>query len=176
MNSRLIQLVLFDVDGVLTDGGLYVGPDGEIFKKFNAKDGVAVALLKTHGIQVGVISGKASKALDFRIKQLDFDHSITGCSNKLSALEVLLERIELGFDQVAFVGDDIIDIPVMKKVGLSIAPADAHELAIKAAHHVTLTKGGKGVARESAEFVLRKSGLSLSDMYLDMLGADAITQ
>ena len=176
MNSRLIQLVLFDVDGVLTDGGLYVGPDGEVFKKFNAKDCVAVALLKTHGIQVGVISGKASKALDFRIKQLDFDHSITGCSNKLSALEVLLERIELGFDQVAFVGDDIIDIPVMKKVGLSIAPADAHELAIKAAHYVTLLKGGKGVARESAELVLRKSGLSLSEMYLDMLGAHEITQ
>jgi 3-deoxy-D-manno-octulosonate 8-phosphate phosphatase (KDO 8-P phosphatase) len=176
MNSRSIQLVLFDVDGVLTDGGLYVGPDGEVFKKFNAKDGVAVALLKTHGVQVGVISGKASKALDFRIKQLDFDHSITGCSNKLSALEVLLERIELGFDQVAFVGDDIIDIPVMKKVGISIAPADAHELAIKAAHYVTLSKGGKGVARESAELVLRKSGLSLSDMYLDMLGAHEITQ
>ena len=79
--------------------------------------------------QVGVISGKASKALDFRIKQLGFDHAITGCSDKLSALEMLLERIELGFDQVAFVGDDIIDVAVMQKVGFSIAPADAHELA-----------------------------------------------
>jgi len=176
MNSRPIQLVLFDVDGVLTDGSLYVGLDGEVFKKFNAKDGVAVTLLKAHGIQVGVISGKASKALDFRIKQLDFDHSITGCSNKLSALECLLERIGLGFDQVAFVGDDIIDIPVMKKVGLSIAPADAHELAINAAHYVTLLKGGEGVARESAELILRKSGLSLSDMYVDMLGSHEITQ
>lgn len=176
MNSKSIQLVLFDVDGVLTDGGLYVGPDGEVFKKFNAKDGVAVALLKTHGIQVGVISGKGSKALDFRINQLNFDHSITGCSNKLSALEALLERIDLGFDQVAFVGDDIIDIPVMKKVGISIAPADAHELAIAAAHFVTSKKGGEGVARESAEFILRKSGLSLSDMYLDVLGVYEITQ
>jgi 3-deoxy-D-manno-octulosonate 8-phosphate phosphatase (KDO 8-P phosphatase) len=107
---------------------------------------------------------------------LDFDHSITGCSNKLFALEMLLERIELGFDQAAFVGDDIIDIPVMKKVGLSIAPADAHGLAIKEAHFVTLSKSGEGVARESAELVLRKSELSLSDIYLDMLGAHEITQ
>ena len=169
-------MVLFDVDGVLTDGSLYIGADGELFKKFNAKDGVAIALLKANGIQVGVISGKASKALDFRIKQLGFDHSITGCSDKLSALEMLLERIELGFDQVAFVGDDIIDVAVMQKVGFSIAPADAHELAINAAHYVTLSKGGEGVARESAELILRNSGLSLSDMYLDMLGRHEITE
>lgn len=88
----------------------------------------------------------------------------------MAALEILLERIDLGFNQVAFVGDDSIDVAVIQKVGFSIAPADAHELAIKAAHYVTLSKGGEGVARESAELILRNSGLSLSDMCLDMLG------
>ena len=95
-------MVLFDVDGVLTDGSLYIGADGELFKKFNG-----------------------------------FDQAITGCSDKLSALEMLLERIELGFDQVAFVGDDIIDIAVMHKVDFSIAPADAHEFTIISAYYVT---------------------------------------
>ena len=107
---------------------------------------------------------------------MGFDHAITGCSDKLSALTLLLERIELECDQVAFVGDEIIDIVVMQKVGFSIAPADVHELAIKAAYYVTLSKGGEGVARESAELVLRDSGVSLYNMYLDMLGRHEVIQ
>jgi len=176
MDTKAIRLVLFDVDGVLTDGTLYIGPDGEVFKAFNAKDGVAISLLKMHGIKVGIISGKASKALDFRIKQLGIDHSITGCSDKLSALNSLITKTKCKLDQIAFVGDDIIDIAVMKKVALSIAPADAHPLAIDAAHYVSLAKGGEGVARESAEYILQNAGLSLEDMYADMVGQYDINQ
>lgn len=176
MRSKSIRLVLFDVDGVLTDGGLYVGPDGEVFKKFNAKDGVAVALLKTHGFKVGIISGKASKALEYRIQQLGLGYAITGCVDKLVALEVLLVDANIEFDEVAFVGDDIIDIPVMRKVALSIAPADGHELAVKSADYVTSAKGGEGVARESAEFVLKNAGFSLLDMYRNLSDDCVITQ
>jgi len=174
MNFSGIRLVLFDVDGVLTDGSLYTGPDGEICKSFNAKDGVAIALLKKYGIKAGVISGKASKALDFRIKQLKFDYAITGCSDKLAALKEIMKCASLNLDQIAFVGDDIIDIPVMKEVGLGIAPMDAHELVINCAIHVTQAKGGGGVARETAEFILKGTGLSLREMYSGMVGG--ITQ
>ena len=110
MNFSRIRLVLFDVDGVLTDGSLYIGPDGEICKSFNAKDGVAIALLKKFQIKAGVISGKSSKALDFRIKELRFDYAITGCSDKLVALSEIMKCANLTSDQIAFVGDDIIDI------------------------------------------------------------------
>jgi len=171
-----IRLVIFDVDGVLTDGGLYVGENGEMFKKFNAKDGVAVSLLKNYGLKVGLVSGKKSKGLDFRINELRFDYAITDCRDKLSAVETLLDRIELKFSQVAFVGDDVLDVPVMKKTGLSIAPADGHPLAKQMAHIVTLAKGGEGVARESAEYILKESGITLEMMYADLMASGDFTQ
>lgn len=176
MVSQSIRLVLFDVDGVLTDGSLFIGPEGEVFKSFNAKDGVAVALLKSHGIKVGIISGKASKALDWRVDQLGLDYAITGCQDKLAALNVLLDGTDLSFENVVFVGDDIIDISVMEKVAFSIAPADAHQLAIECAEFVTSCKGGEGVARESAELILKNAGLSLSEMYTGMGGHHNVAQ
>ena len=171
-----IRLVLFDVDGVLTDGGLYVGENGEMFKKFNAKDGVAVSLLHKNGLKVGLVSGKKSRALDFRINELGFDYAITDCKDKLSAVKNLLDCIELKFSQVAFIGDDVLDVPVMKKTGLSIAPADGHPLAKQIAHIVTLAKGGEGVARESAEHILKESGLTLEMMYADVMASSDFTQ
>lgn len=170
INTDQIRLVLFDVDGVLTDGSLFIGPDGEICKSFNAKDGVAVTLLQKHNILVGIISGKASEALNFRIRQLNFDFAITGCSDKLSAVEEIMESAGLNSSQIAFVGDDIIDISVMKKVALGIAPSDAHQLVIDCANHITKSKGGDGVARETAEFILSNTGLSLCEMYAGLVG------
>jgi 3-deoxy-D-manno-octulosonate 8-phosphate phosphatase (KDO 8-P phosphatase) len=176
MDTQAIKLVIFDVDGVLTDGILYIGAEGEVVKAFNAKDGVAIALLKKHGIQVGIISGKASKALDFRINQLGIELAITGCSDKVVALKKLMASARVELDQIAFVGDDIIDIGVMQKVALSIAPSDAHQLVIDAALYITQAKGGQGVARESAEYILKNSGLALEDMYFDMVGDVQIDQ
>lgn len=170
VNTDQIRLVLFDVDGVLTDGTLFIGPDGEICKSFNAKDGVAVALLQKYEIMVGVISGKKSKALDYRIKQLNFDFAVTGCNDKLNALNEIIKSSSLNLSQIAFVGDDIIDMPIMKKVALGIAPSDAHQLVIDCANHVTQSKGGSGVARETAEFILNNAGLSLERMYLGLVG------
>ena len=176
MDTKAIRLVLFDVDGVLTDGTLYIGAEGEVFKAFNARDGVAISLLKKHGIQVGIISGKASKALDFRINQLGVEFAITGCNDKVAALKELMHIAKVELKQIAFVGDDIIDIGVMKKVALSIAPSDAHQLVIDMAHYITSAKGGQGVARESAEYILQNSGLTLKEMYSDMVGHFQIDQ
>jgi 3-deoxy-D-manno-octulosonate 8-phosphate phosphatase (KDO 8-P phosphatase) len=164
-----IRLVLFDVDGVLTDGALHIGTDGEAFKCFNAKDGVAVALLRAHGIRCGVISGKASTALDYRTWQLKFDLAVTGCHDKLTAYAEIKRELALEDAQIAFVGDDVIDLPVMQRVGLSYAPADAHSLVLGLAGHVTRAKGGQGVAREVAEHLLMLGGLGLEVAYQPLL-------
>jgi 3-deoxy-D-manno-octulosonate 8-phosphate phosphatase (KDO 8-P phosphatase) len=119
---------------------------------------------------VGVIPGKASKALDYRIRQLNFDFSITGCNDKLNALDKIMKSSSLNPRQIAFAGDDIIDIPIMKKAVLSIASSDAHQLVIDCANHVTQSKGGDGVARETAEFILSNAGLSLIEMYTGLVG------
>lgn len=164
-----VRLVLFDVDGVLTDGTLHIGADGEVVKNFNAKDGVAVALLKAHGIRSGILSGKASAALDYRVCQLKFDVAVTGCHNKLEAYDKLKRELKLADEQVAFVGDDIIDLPVMQQVALSYAPADAHELILGMASHVTRMRGGQGVAREVVEHLLQLGGLSLDAVYAPLI-------
>lgn len=164
-----IRLLLLDVDGVLTDGQLHIGAGGELYKSFNAKDGVAVALLRAHGIRTGIISGKSSPALDYRARQLKLDFVITGCHDKLTAYEQIKAQEQLTDQEIAFVGDDVIDLPVMQRCALSYAPADAHILALQAARHVTLSKGGQGVAREVAEHLLLQAGLSLSEAYRPLL-------
>lgn len=165
------RLVLFDVDGVLTDGTLWIGPQGEAVKGFNAKDGVAVALLRKYGIACGVVSGKASGALDFRIQQLGFDVAITGCHDKLGAIESWLADKDYGLESVVFVGDDVIDVQIMQQVGAAFAPADAHPLAIQSASHVSQAEGGRGVAREVVEHILLGQGFGLEEIYEGLFGA-----
>ncbi|WP_226662959.1 KdsC family phosphatase [Microbulbifer aggregans] len=170
-----IQLVLFDVDGVLTDGGLNITSEGEIYKQFNVKDGVAIALLKAHGIRTGVVSGKQSAALDYRCKQLALDVIITGCSDKLSAAQRLVSEMNIAPSQIVFVGDDIIDLSVMDFVGVSYSPADGHVLAKRRADIILECPGGAGVAREVAEHILFSRGLSLEEMYQPLLIKDERT-
>lgn len=164
-----VRLVLFDVDGVLTDGTLHISGDGECFKSFNAKDGVAIALLRTHGINCGIISGKASRSLDYRARELKLEIIVTGCHNKLIAYNDLKHKLGLTHEQIVFVGDDVIDLPVMKAVGVSYAPCDAHELVRNQASHITTSAGGHGVAREVAEHILQQGGLSLEESYQCLL-------
>jgi 3-deoxy-D-manno-octulosonate 8-phosphate phosphatase (KDO 8-P phosphatase) len=147
-------MVLLDVDGVMTDGSIYICKDGEFFKPFNVKDGLAIELLRCHNILVGVISGKASSALDTRCQQLGFDEIITGCKNKLPALIDICSKYEITSDQIAFLGDDVLDIPIFETVGLSAAPVDSHILAIQKADWVSSTKGGEGVVREFVDLLL----------------------
>lgn len=167
-----IRLVLFDVDGVLTDGSLHIGDSGEHAKVFNVRDGIAIGLLRTHGIKSGVISGKASGPLDFRIRQLGFDASVTGRLDKLPAYAQMLSELGIRDEEVAYVGDDVVDLAVMRRVGVSYAPADAHALVREQASHVLQARGGQGVAREVAEHVLMAAGMTLAQVYAHMLDAD----
>lgn len=171
LRSR-IELMLFDVDGVLTDGTLLIGPEGEALKPFNVRDGVAVGLLRQHGIKSGVLSAKSSQPLKTRATQLGMDVVKIGFSHKLDAIRQIAEEHGIAPAQIGFAGDDIIDIPVMRVVGASYAPADAHPLVIEAADHVTQAGGGRGVAREIAEDLLVARGLSLAEMYAHLLGDD----
>lgn len=167
-----IELVLFDVDGVLTDGTLLIGLEGEALKPFNVRDGVASGLLRQHGIKSGVLSAKSSQPLKTRATQLGMEVIKIGFSQKLDAIREIAEEHGISPARIAFVGDDIIDIPVMKIIGASYAPADAHPLVLATARHVTQARGGRGVAREVAEDLLAAKGLSLADMYAHMLGND----
>ena len=166
----MIKLVLFDVDGVLTDGTIWMdGSGGEVVKGFNVQDGLAVSLLHLHGIRCGVLSGKASAPLDARIKQLGFDVAVTGTLGKLEALVAITAEQGVSNEEVAYVGDDVVDLPLAGVVGRFYAPSDAHPVVLAAADVVLSRPGGRGVAREAAEVVLAARGLSLEEMYRPLL-------
>ena len=160
-----IRLVLFDVDGVLTDGSLIFDSTGEALKTFNVRDGLAIALLRVHGIRSGVLSGKTSGALDFRIQQLGFDVAVTGQLAKSEAFEAICIEEALENLSIAYVGDDVVDLPLAGRAGRFYAPADAHPLVMRRADHILTARGGHGAAREVAEHVLMSGGLSLEQAY-----------
>lgn len=169
MYRGAVRLVLFDVDGVLTDGLLHVTADGEFMKSFHAHDGVAVALLRAHGIRMGILSGKHSGALTWRAAQLGVDVLVTGCDDKAVGYADIKVRQRLGDHEIAYVGDDVNDLAVIERVGVSYAPADAHRLVRARVDHVVRRAGGRGVAREVAEHLLTGAGLSLDDAYRPLL-------
>lgn len=160
-----IALVVFDVDGVLTDGTLSYSASGEEVKHFNVKDGVGVKLLQTYGVEVAIISAKDSAPLTKRAKDLGVQHFFPGSKDKMSVLKGLLQQLDLSLDQVAYVGDDVIDLKVMQHVHLSIAPADAYAMVKRCAGVVTEALGGKGVAREVADLLLA-SRMDLDEAYI----------
>ena len=165
--AKQIKLVIFDVDGVLTDGMLNYGNEGELFKQFNVKDGVGIKLLQQYDIQVAVITAKDSKPLQQRMKDLLVENFYPACHNKNQAFLEILEKLSLNTDQVAYVGDDVIDLPVMNQVGLAIAVQDAHHFVKKTADYITLAKGGEGVAREVADLIL-DAQFDLDTLYHNM--------
>jgi 3-deoxy-D-manno-octulosonate 8-phosphate phosphatase (KDO 8-P phosphatase) len=152
--AREIRLLVLDVDGVLTDGGLGYGPRGEVLKTFHVRDGHGVKLVQAAGIDVAVISGRRFAAVDVRCRQLGVRHVIQGADDKSRALDTLLARLGLTAMQVACIGDDTPDIPLFARVGLAFAVADAHPLALAAAHRRTRLNGGRGAVREVCDFLL----------------------
>lgn len=149
-----IRLVLFDVDGVLTDGNIYLDDAGTEFKAFNTHDGHGIRLLLHYGFEVGVITGRTSKALGHRMRDLGVKHVHQGCKDKFLAFRELLSRLGLDERQAAYVGDDIFDLQVMTRCGLAVAVADAHAYVKQHAHCETANPGGRGAAREVCELVL----------------------
>jgi 3-deoxy-D-manno-octulosonate 8-phosphate phosphatase (KDO 8-P phosphatase) len=178
-NCKDIKIVLFDVDGVMTDGSIYINEQGEFFKSFNVKDGLAIELLRSHNVLTGIISGKSSPALNKRCQQLGFDEIMMGCKNKLPALLNICSKYNTSFSQVAFLGDDVLDIPIFEKFGLAVAPSDAHSLAIEYADWVTELKGGQGMVREFTDsFLVNKLSSTLHELYkplLEKICADDVT-
>lgn len=149
-----VGLVVFDVDGVLTDGSLLYGNGGEIIKTFHVHDGVGIKLLEDNGIPVAVISAKSSVPLAKRVAELGITHFKPGSSNKVDALNAVIGATGTRLEHVVYVGDDMIDLPPMKLVGISLAPADAYIRVREQADMVLKTAGGRGVAREVADLVL----------------------
>lgn len=154
-----IRLVLTDVDGVLTAGELIFAPgqDGEA-KPFNVKDGVAFGMLRRVGHKTGIVTGRASDAVRRRAAELKVDCLVEGCSDKLAALADLLARFDLPADAVAYIGDDVQDLPLLAAVGLSAAPADADPRVRRRALLVTRAAGGRGAFRELVERLLTAQG------------------
>ena len=162
-----IEMVIFDVDGVLTDGRLYLGNDGNEYKAFHIRDGHGIKMLLETGVDVAIISGRHAASVERRMADLGIRHVALGVQDKLAAFNSLLERLDLTADQVAFVGDDLIDLPVMSQVGLAIAVQDADPFVKQHAHWQTPSPGGRGAAREVCELLLEARGqlAALRDRY-----------
>ncbi|MEP7243193.1 MAG: 3-deoxy-manno-octulosonate-8-phosphatase KdsC [Gammaproteobacteria bacterium] len=149
-----IQLLVLDVDGVLTDGRIYFGPRGEVLKVFDVRDGYGIKLLMKAGVQVAIITGRRSAMVAARAKELGIKHVFQGAQDKLPVFERLCKKLKLTAAQCAYVGDDVVDVPVMEAVGLSFAVADAHPEALKAADMATPNAGGRGAVRDICDLLI----------------------
>ena len=159
--AKDIKLVVFDVDGVLTDSGLYFSDDGREFKKFNSKDGLGLSWLAQTDITVAIITGRTSPIVAERMKALKINHVYQGRMNKLETYHNLLNALQLNHSQAAYVGDDAIDVAIMKECILPIAVADAHDSAKYVAKWITNNKGGYGAGREVCDLLLNAQGKML---------------
>ncbi len=165
-----IKLLVLDVDGVLTNGSLYYGPSGESQKRFHVRDGLGIRMLQHFGVQVAVISARRSSLVEKRMSDLKIAHWHTGQEDKLAALAEIHRSEGLTFAQTAYVGDDLLDVPVMRKVGAAFAVRDAHPYTKTAAHHTTAALGGEGAVREVADAIL-EAQLGTSQAYEAFLSA-----
>jgi YrbI family 3-deoxy-D-manno-octulosonate 8-phosphate phosphatase len=152
---RIIKGVVLDVDGVLTDGGMYYGVGGEIMKKFNARDGMGIELMKQNGIRVAIISGENIDIIRRRAEKLGLEDVYIGITDKLSSVKDFATRYNLKLDDIAYIGDDINDLQPLEAVGFAVAVADAQEEVKLVADLVLEKKGGDGAVREFADYVLR---------------------
>jgi 3-deoxy-D-manno-octulosonate 8-phosphate phosphatase (KDO 8-P phosphatase) len=156
LDARLerVRLVSLDVDGVMTDGGLYYAEDGGELRRFNVRDGMGIKALMTAGIPVAFVTSSRTRAIGNRAAALGVPHCLLGVEDKLAALERLCETLRVGLNEVAHVADDVNDLPVLKRVGCPVAVADAHPYVLAAAAFVTERAGGDGAVRELAERLL----------------------
>jgi 3-deoxy-D-manno-octulosonate 8-phosphate phosphatase (KDO 8-P phosphatase) len=154
-----IKLLLLDVDGVLTDGGIIYTDSGEQIKVFNSRDGLGIRLLQDAGIQVGIVTGRSSNAVRHRCENLGIDLLFDGITDKSSVLQEICDRTKIRAADIAFVGDDLVDLPLFACVGVSIAVGDAHEVVRKRADWVTEAVGGSGAVREICDEILKSKGL-----------------
>jgi 3-deoxy-D-manno-octulosonate 8-phosphate phosphatase (KDO 8-P phosphatase) len=171
--ARRVKILLFDVDGVLTNGDITIIPgiDGHAteVKSFSAHDGMGISLARLASIKLGFVTKRVSQVVAIRARDLKIEHVYQGQSNKMDAVTKILAAEKCTLDELAYVGDDIIDLPVMRKVGLAIAVADARPQVKAAAHYTTNSAGGRGAGRDAIDFILSARGIldTIIEQYLD---------
>ncbi|OMP66112.1 KdsC family phosphatase [Domibacillus epiphyticus] len=151
---KQIKLIILDVDGVLTDGKLFIGSDGTEMKSFHVKDGMGISLAKYAGMQIAIISGRKSESVEIRSRELGIDYVYQGISDKLAVLRELMKKTKLNRQQICYMGDDLNDTIIAKNVGHSFAPSDAAAYLKKRVDSVTNASGGNGAVREMIEVIL----------------------
>jgi YrbI family 3-deoxy-D-manno-octulosonate 8-phosphate phosphatase len=165
---KKIKLLALDVDGVLTDSGAYYSENGVELKKFSIRDGMGMVLLRKTGYKIAIITTENTKIAALRAQRLQVDDLYQGVTRKVDAIEDLMKKYSLTWDEIAFVGDDINDIPVMQKAGFAATPADATEINKKIAHYTTKAIGGHGAVREVCDLLLslKWKGTSITELWL----------
>lgn len=153
-----VKLMIFDVDGILTDGSLHYGPDGESIKTFNVLDGHGIKLLQQSGVMTAIISARKSPIVARRAADLGIQHLFQGVHDKRTAFEMLLADTRIDADACGFVGDDVIDLPILLRVGFAASVPNAHADVKSRVHYVTQASGGRGAARELCDFIMRARG------------------
>jgi 3-deoxy-D-manno-octulosonate 8-phosphate phosphatase (KDO 8-P phosphatase) len=153
-----VKLMIFDVDGVMTDGGLYYGDDGETFKRFNVLDGQGIKLLQKFGIETALITARQSAIVLQRATGLGITHVHQGAHDKRAVFEQLIKTLDIRADQCGFVGDDIIDLPILTRIGFAASVANGHAEVRRRVHYVTRSVGGHGAVRELCDLILQAQG------------------
>ena len=153
-----VEAIVFDVDGVMTDGGIIPLADGDFIRKYNAKDGYALAYAVTHGMNIGVISGGFGKILESRMNRLHIEHKYLGCMDKIAAIDDFVAKTGVKRENIIYMGDDIPDLEVLRYVGIPVAPADACSEVLQTAIYISEHKGGAGAVRDIIEQVMRVKG------------------
>lgn len=156
--AERIRLAIFDVDGVLTDGRLYLSDSGEETKAFDTQDGHGMKMLKSSGVEIAIITGRSSRCVELRAENLGISLLFQGASDKLAVYGKLLDSLGLKADQTAYMGDDLVDLPVLARCGLAFAVPDAPDVVRQHAHYVTRRRGGRGAVREVCELLMRMQG------------------
>ena len=156
--ARAIRLVAFDVDGVMTDGTLFLADDGQELKGFNSLDGHGLKMLKSSGVELAIITGRSSRVVEHRAKNLGIEIVHQGAHDKLTVYEALCRDVGIDCEATAYMGDDVVDLPVMRRAGLAITVPAAPELVKAYSHYTTTREAGHGAVREACEFLMRAQG------------------
>ena len=155
---QAIRMIAFDVDGILTDGGLYLADSGEETKRFNSLDGHGLKMLKASGVEIAIITGRTSRLVELRAKNLGITRLYQGVEDKWATMQSLLAELKLAPEMSAYMGDDVVDLPVMRRVGFSITVPNSPQIVQEHAHYLTQREGGHGAVRETCELIMSAQG------------------
>lgn len=156
--AQAIRLIAFDIDGIMTDGGLYLSDSGEEFKRFNSLDGHGLKMLKASGVELAIITGRTSRCVELRARNLGIAHLFQGVENKLATMQALLTQLDIPAAAAAYMGDDVVDLPVMRRMALALTVPEAPQVVRDHAHYVARRSGGQGAVREVCELIMSAQG------------------